>query len=162
MFLSVPSNCPNLIKAVFLALVHTKRKRKKKMADHWHTRSINVHYLYLVFNNLRHIPWHHWDPIWVQEVQKLYFVMWHLFSSVSALHLVIESNSRRKQPDAPLNQPVQPQTLAHFQSIGSTQVELPTHSADSIMQPTRRELFGCALVLHTWEQQSAEVQLWKA
>lgn len=29
------------------------------------------------------------------------------------------------QPDAPSNQPMQPQTLAHFQSIGSTEVELP-------------------------------------
>lgn len=34
----------------------------------------------------------------------------------------------------------------------------PTHSADSITQPTQQTLFGCALVLHTWEQQPAEIQ----
>lgn len=42
------------------------------------------------------------------------------------------------QPDAAWSQPVQPQTLACFQSTGSTEVGAPTHSADSVMQPTRR------------------------
>lgn len=46
------------------------------------------------------------------------FTLWYSFS----LHLDTESNSARMQPDAASNQP---QTVAHFQSIGSTEVELP-------------------------------------
>lgn len=42
------------------------------------------------------------------------------------------------QPDARWNQPEQPQTLAHFQSIGSTEVELPhTRRTCALRNPAR-------------------------
>ena len=78
----------------------------------WHSISLDI------YHDITEIPSD-------SEVKKLYFVTWHFFSSDSAQHLDTESNSRQMQPDAPSNQPMQPQTLAHFQSIGSTEVELP-------------------------------------
>lgn len=72
-----------------------------------------------------------WDPIWFKKVRKLYLFIYlclHCFvaSSESPFSLMeTEPCSHRTRPDALSNQPVQPQTLAHFQSIGSTEVELP-------------------------------------
>ncbi len=83
--------------------------------------------------------------------------MWHFFSSVSALHLS-GPNSHRMQPDAPSNQPVQPQTLAHFQSIGSTEVELPHTQQTQLCNQLGKRYLDVLWWFHTWEQQLAMVQ----
>lgn len=74
------------------------------------------------FNNLRQTALNNWDVVCFNEVKNLYFAMWHLSRSVLSLNLDTESNWLRMEPDAPSNHP---QTLAHFESIGSTEVELP-------------------------------------
>lgn len=62
----------------------------------------------------------------VRKWENFFFLNCFVASSESPFSLMeTEPCSRRTRPDALSNQPVQPQTLAHFQSIGSTEVELP-------------------------------------
>lgn len=58
------------------------------------------------------------------------------------------------RPDARWNQPVQPQTLAHFQSIGSTEVELPHTRRTCVTQhgPGGECRSGCAYCFFTPER----------
>lgn len=103
-----------------------------------------------------------WDLIWFKDVRKLYF-----FYTASLLQLsrrfafgnwtqFTSNAARRSIESACAASDTGPLSVNREHRSGA-----PTHSADSIMQPTQQTLFGCALVLHTWEQ-PAEVQLQKA
>lgn len=74
--------------------------------------------------------------------------------SQAALQRKLSPVDVETRPDARWNQPVQPQTLAHFQSIGSTEVELPHTRRTCVTQhrPGGECRSGCAYCFFTPER----------